>query len=64
MNQNDPPVGNEKTAFRMTREQYLQLEREMTPPAVTDSTSDLHAGFKLGVQHVLARFRRDFVQGL
>jgi hypothetical protein len=61
---NDPPVGGEAVKFRMTRAEYQKLERSFTPAAVTDETSVLNAGYKLGVQAVLARFRSEFVEGL
>jgi hypothetical protein len=61
---NDPPVGGEKVKFRMTREDYFTFESKLTPPAVIDTTSPINAGFKLGVQHVLALLRKDYVQGL
>jgi hypothetical protein len=64
MENNDPPVGDVKTVFRMSREDYLKLERELSPPNVDDKTTELNAGMKLGIQVVLAKFRRDFVQGL
>ncbi len=59
-----PPVGNVKVAFRMSREDYLKMEREFLPPNITDTTSILSAGQRLGLQVALAYFRREFVQGL
>jgi hypothetical protein len=62
--QNDPPIGNQKVAYRMTREDYLAMEKKFLPPNVNDETSVLNAGQRLGIQVVLAYFRTNFVQGL
>jgi hypothetical protein len=59
-----PPVGNVKTAFRMTRQEYLTFERSLPPPVVDNNTTDLHAGMKLGVAMVLQKFREKYVEGL
>jgi hypothetical protein len=62
--QKQPPVGGQPTTFRMSREDYLAFEKELLPPSITDTSSILMAGQKLGIQVVLAKFRAKFVQGL
>lgn len=63
-NPSDPPVGGEKIRFRMSASEYLELEKKLSPPAITDATSILNAGQKLGIQVALRYFRENFVQGL
>jgi hypothetical protein len=42
---------------------YENLEKALTKPFVQASTSDLQAGFMLGIQHVLAALRTGYVTG-
>jgi len=46
---------------RLDPDVYRELERSLTPPVVTDATSELMAGFKLGVQTVLQKLREGYV---
>jgi hypothetical protein len=48
----------------MTRDEYLRFERTLPTPAVDNTTTDLNAGLKLGVQLVLQAFRTKYVEGL
>jgi len=48
---------------RLTPEQYRQLEGQLVPPAVTNSTSDLMAGYQLGIQAVLKLLREGYTFG-
>lgn len=52
-----------KTLVRLDAVQYRELERRLPPPAVTNSTSDLMAGYQLGVQAVLKLIREGFTIG-
>lgn len=50
--------------FRLSREAYLQLERQMlSDVVVTDKTTDLQAGYMLGIQKVLKVLRDGFTIG-
>lgn len=48
---------------RLTQEVYLQLERECSRLAVGHTTTELQAGFQLGVASVLERLRNGIVIG-
>jgi len=54
---------NEQTLVRLDPTQYQQLERHLPPPSVTNSTSDLMAGYQLGVQAVLKLLREGYTVG-
>jgi len=54
---------NEQTTVRLDTTQYRQLERQLPPPSVTNSTSDLMAGYQLGVQAVLKLLREGYSIG-
>jgi len=51
------------TFVRLDADQYRQLERQLPPPSVTNSTSDLMAGYQLGVQAVLKALREGYTVG-
>lgn len=42
---------------------YQQIAASFGPPTVTDKTTDIQAGYQLGVQAVLAVLRHGFVIG-
>lgn len=46
---------------RLSEEVYNQLVKKLPPPVVSDSTSAHHAGYLLGVQHVLKLLREGYV---
>jgi hypothetical protein len=46
--------------IRFTPEVYRDLVAKLPRPHVDERTSDLQAGFQLGVQHVLAVLRDGF----
>jgi hypothetical protein len=46
---------------RLTPEVYAKLEKQCINPVVTTQTTDLLAGFQLGVQHVLRLLREGYV---
>ncbi|WP_429498852.1 hypothetical protein ACQUFY_05955 [Robbsia andropogonis] len=48
---------------RLSADQYRELERKLTPPVVTTATTELLAGYQLGVQDVLKHLRDGFVTG-
>jgi len=52
-----------KYIARLTKEVYEDLERKLPPPIVQRDTSDLQAGFQLGIQHVLKLLREGYVIG-
>lgn len=45
----------------LSEEQYLALERQLAPPTVTTGTTELLAGYQLGVQEVLKKLRAGYV---
>lgn len=47
----------------LTAEQYKRLEGQVTPPSVNSNTTDVQAGFMLGIQHVLKLLREGYVSG-
>lgn len=46
---------------RLREDQYQSLEKRMVPPMVSTTTTDLQAGYALGVQAVLKELRDGFV---
>lgn len=46
--------------YRLTPDVYAKLEKQCGSPAVTSTTSELEAGYKLGVQQVLKLLREGF----
>jgi len=58
---------NEQTTaqafIRLDPDQYRALERQLPPPSVTNSTSELMAGYQLGVQAVLKALREGYTVG-
>lgn len=48
--------------IRLNQDMYHALEREVQPyPTVTQHTTEIQAGFQLGIQRVLAVLRSGFV---
>jgi len=45
----------------LNKDQYRALERSLPPPVVVGTTTELQAGFALGVQHVLKALREGYV---
>lgn len=52
-----------KEVLRLTQDQLAVLERKLVPPTVTNSTTELMAGFQLGVQAALKELRDGFTIG-
>lgn len=52
-----------KTFARLTQAVYEDLERKVAPPLVQRDTTELQAGFQLGIQHVLKILREGYVIG-
>lgn len=48
---------------RLEYSTYRVLEKKLTPPVVTDRTTDIQAGYQLGIQAVLKELREGFVVG-
>jgi hypothetical protein len=48
---------------RLSPEMYEHLEKQLPAPQVNRLTTELEAGFNLGVQHVLKLLRTGFVAG-
>lgn len=48
---------------RMDYDTYSKLAASLPRPTVTDKTTDIQAGFQLGVAAVLERLREGFVIG-
>lgn len=53
----------ERTVVRLSADQLQALAKQLPNTAVSDSTNVLNAGYKLGVQHVLAKLQEGFVDG-
>ena len=52
-----------KYIARLTKEVYEDLERKLPAPIVQRDTTDLQAGFQLGIQNVLKLLREGYVIG-
>lgn len=53
------------TIVRLSREQYEQLEKSvLSNIVVSDKTTDIQAGYMLGIQEVLRKVRIGFAVGL
>ena len=48
---------------RLTQDQLAVLERKLVPPVVTNQTTELMAGYQLGVQAALKELRDGFTIG-
>lgn len=46
---------------RLESDVYDYLEKQVSNTSISSNTSDIEAGFKLGVQHVLAKLRAGYV---
>jgi len=53
----------EQVLVRLDPTQYRRLELQLPPPSVTNNTSDLMAGYQLGVQAVLKALREGYTIG-
>lgn len=51
----------EQVVTRLTPEVYAALEEKVPPPNVTTTTTELLAGYQLGVQVVLKLLREGYV---
>lgn len=49
--------------MRLETSQYEALEKTLTGPTVTTATTELQAGYQLGVQDVLRKLRAGYVVG-
>lgn len=47
----------------LSQEQYKRLEGQVIAPTANSNTTDIQAGFMLGVQHVLKLLREGYVSG-
>jgi len=45
---------------RLSADQLAALEKQLVPPAVTNQSTPLMAGYQLGIQEVLKRLRSGF----
>ena len=55
------PKAKEVVTHRLTQEVYKQLESSLPTPVVGTTTTELQAGFALGIQYVLKQLREGFV---
>lgn len=53
----------EQSVIRLTPETLRELERQVPPPIVTAQTTELQAGYQLGVQTVLKLLREGYSIG-
>lgn len=53
----------EVEVVRLSPDQYQKLERSLVQPTVTTQTTELLAGYQLGVQEVLKKLREGYVAG-
>ena len=47
----------EEYIVRLSPDVYKQLERDLPVPLVSQTTTELQAGFNLGIQYVLKKLR-------
>lgn len=50
-----------KTLYRLDPEQYKRLSAQLPQPIPGEGTTDIQAGFLLGIQHVLTKLREGYV---
>ncbi|QYD70143.1 hypothetical protein KZJ38_07500 [Paraburkholderia edwinii] len=53
----------EQVVVRLDPFTYRELEQKLTPPVVTTQTTELLAGYQLGVQSVLKLLREGYTVG-
>lgn len=53
----------ERIVVRLDPGLYRALEKQLTSPVVTHQTTELQAGYQLGVQSVLKCLREGYVAG-
>jgi len=56
-------IENSVVAHRLTRAAFDQLRKKLLMPFVSDKTTDLQAGFMLGIQHTLTILEQEYVVG-
>lgn len=49
--------------IRLNPEVYRELENKLLPPTVVQGTTDIQAGFLLGIQHTLKLLRDGYTIG-
>ena len=54
------PKPTEEVIVRLQPDVYRLLEESLPAPAVTTTTTDLQAGYALGIQAVLKKLREGF----
>lgn len=59
----DIPQSTPQETHRLTLPAYKQLEQMCEAAQVNGTTTEIQAGFKLGIQHVLRLLRDGFVIG-
>lgn len=52
-----------ESKIRLSKDELQALQRKLPRPAVTDQTTDLQAGYLLGIQHVIEVLRDGWVVG-
>lgn len=57
------PQNTTREIARLDSDTYGKLAQQFGAPIVTDKTTDIQAGYQLGVQAVLAALRHGFVIG-
>lgn len=50
-----------ETMYRLNKEQYDQLVRQLPKPIPSENTTDIQAGYLLGIQFVLDKLREGYV---
>lgn len=60
MSNNSKTLSNKKVV-RLSQDEYLALHKKCRKPIVTENTTELDAGFLLGIQHVLEMLREGWV---
>lgn len=54
---------NIQAHFRLDQQAYEALEKQVLPVVVQRDTTDIQAGYMLGIQQVLGLLRKGFVIG-
>lgn len=57
-------VEQTREVVRLTSEEYRKLEKSISKTAIDHGTTQLEAGFKLGVEHALRTIREGFTVGV
>lgn len=57
----EPPIIQTVEVIRLRADVLQRIRAEVANPLVSSSTTELEAGFKLGVEHVLQHLNKNYI---